>query len=59
MCDMSQTLDNSTERRRRSIFRSTPLRVIVLAVIAYVFMRGPLTSADIRLDTGDLEHLST
>jgi hypothetical protein len=57
---MPAPLDYSQQPRRRSPFRLTPRKVIVLCVLMFglaVFLRGgPLTSADIRLDTGDLRY---
>ena len=57
---MPAPLDYSQQPRRRSPFRLTPRQVIVLCILLFalaVFLRGgPLTSADIRLDTGDLRY---
>jgi hypothetical protein len=57
---MPAPLDYSQQPRRRSPFRLTPRKMIVLCLLLFglaVFLRGgPLTSADIRLDTGDLRY---
>ncbi|HZK80202.1 MAG TPA: hypothetical protein VFC46_04025 [Humisphaera sp.] len=57
---MATPLDYSSEKTKRPLFRVTIPRAIVLLFLMIAFywmMRGDLrTSADIRLDTGDLRY---
>ncbi len=56
----TNTLDYSTEPRRGFRWRRTILLILLLMAVAALVRRlitvGPITSADIRLDTGDLRY---
>jgi hypothetical protein len=57
---MPDTLNYSTQRKRLSLFRPTKTKVLFLCILfavgLFLFQDSLLTSADIRIDTGDLRY---